>query len=101
MNYNVVMSKAKQIGLRLTEEEVKRLDAILERINRTNDTNASNVLREFLGLRPRKVTTEADALYFSGLRDSLPEEKHPANSRVIVVDELPVTGKDRRRRKVN
>jgi hypothetical protein len=73
MKYNGVMAEGKQIGLRLSAEEVARLDTILKKINQTNDTTASNVLREFLGLRPRKVTTEEDLLFFSGQRKFLSE----------------------------
>lgn len=66
------MAKGKQVGLRLKPDEVERLNIIMSDINEHSDTTASDVLREFLGLRPRKVTTEDHKSFFCGQTDKAP-----------------------------
>lgn len=58
------MSKriARQIGIRLTEEEIRRLEPLVSKVERKTYQCAplSEIIKELIGLKPHRLTSESD-----------------------------------------
>lgn len=69
------MAKTRQIGIRLPEDEYRRLMAVYANAKeRTMDyAPLGDVIREAIGLKPLKVITQEERDFLSGKLPTLPE----------------------------
>ena len=93
MEYFLIMTKTRQIGFRVPEEEYQKLMNVLARAKERTLGYAplGDVIREAIGLIPMKIITQADRDYLAGKIATLSTEDIDYRRRVA---DMPISGRD-------